>query len=160
MKLQLLFIAGLFSAALSAQKTRVQIEVSHLHPYCGGARPTEEIEKEASTPKPFAGKTFIILSEKKKIDSVRTDDKGLLTIKLKKGSYRIYEAWRYNLETPGHADIMQFDRTCLLAEWEKVYATLIVEKKKFRHQVLNPIVDFCEGQYPCLNSVEVPPGRQ
>jgi hypothetical protein len=161
MQLNRLLLLLTLPLSLSAQKVRVEIPVSYTRPYCGGARPTEEMEKEAATPKPLIGATFIWLSEDGRSDSVRTDSEGKLHLKLKKGSYKIYEAWRYRLDTPNNLPIENFDKLCLRAEWEQSTFQVTVTKKKYDYRILQPIVKVCDWSLPCLQGeVPVPPGRQ
>lgn len=152
-----LMFAGL---TIKAQRTRVEFPVTFTKPYCGGARPDEEMQKKAETPVPYANMTLIYFDEKKKIDSVKTNAAGIFRKKLRKGNYQLFESWRYNLYTPGSKDITSFDRNCLLAEWQKPFATLRVERKQFKLVILTPITEFCEWQVPCLKDTEIPPGRQ
>jgi hypothetical protein len=144
-----------------AQKVRVTIPVTYTRPYCGGARPTEEMEKEAATPKPLTGTTLIWLSENGKADSVKTDAEGKLKLKLKTGTYKVYEAWRYRLYTPNNLPMESFNKECLRLEWEK-YAYLVkVSKRKYTITSVEPIVKTCDWTLPCLTEeVLVPPGRQ
>lgn len=161
MQINRLIILFALPLSLTAQKVRVEIPVTYTRPYCGGARPTEEIEKEAATPKPLIGATFIWLSATGKADSVRTDANGKLRLKLKKGNYKIYEAWRYRLYTPNNLPMDDFDKLCLRQEWEKYSFEVTVVKKNYTCVIVNPIVQVCEWSLPCLQAeVPVPPGRQ
>lgn len=147
--------------SLLAQKVRVEISVTCTRPYCGGARPTEEMEKDAATPKPYGGAAFIWRSESGKVDSARTDADGKLHLKLKKGKYKIYEAWRYRLHTPNNLPFESFDKDCLKQEWEKMAFVVTVTKKTYTCVPQQAIVIPCDWSLPCLTEeVPIPPGRQ
>lgn len=151
---------------LQAQKIKVSVEVKSLRQYCGGARPSEEIEKEYSTPQAHKGAIFLIVKDKKIVATVKTNELGTFKCKLKKGSYQVFESWRYTLQTPNNLDFGMFDKTCLIKEWERAYGELEVDSKSFRFKELYPIIKLCDWSLPCLN-VEVPvppsappPGRE
>jgi len=160
MKLNLFVLAIFVSGLVFSQKTKVEFVITYTQPYCGGARPSEEIQKEAEKPKPYAGMTLVVVNEKNKIDSLKTDDRGTFRKNLKKGTYKVYEAWRYNLYTPNNQQIELFDKTCLINEWQKPVLQIKVERKTFNLTILNPIQNFCDWQLPCLKDELVPPGRQ
>jgi hypothetical protein len=148
----------LLSFTLQAQKAKVSFPITYTQPYCGGARPSEEQIKASETPRPYANAAFVILHENGKVDSAKTDKDGLLKLKLRAGSYKVCEAWRYRLYTPNNLPISSFDKTCLRNEWEKVAYTLEVSKKKFQVKPLDPITNYCDWALPCLiESGPVPP---
>src|SRR5690606_25335664 len=117
MRLKNVIVCCLFSTAILAQKKKVEILFTYTEPYCGGARPSEEMEQAAAAKQPYANKTIIYRSERGKVDSAQTNELGVLRIRIKKGTYYFYEQWRYNLYTPSDLPIERFDKTCLRAEW-------------------------------------------
>lgn len=142
-----------------SQKRKVVLEIKSLQPYCGGAAPTEEMIAESSRPKPYAKKMIIVISEKGKVDSVKTNEKGELKLKLKKGIYKLVEPWRYYLDTPGGVDANEFDLHCLKEEWPKIAYVLEVTKKGFKAVSNQEIIIYCPNSLPCIKNAEVPPGR-
>ena len=155
MKKQLLFLFILSSFLNFAQKKTIKYKVEQLIPYCGGARPTPEIEKETQIPKPYAGKWFFYSPAKGKTDSVKTDDKGILTVNLSKGTYKFYEAWKYNKKTADGAPLNFFDKSCLETEWKKEDLLIVVSKGK--EKVTNNISQAkCPWQYPCYLKEHLP----
>lgn len=149
-----------------AQKTKINIAVKSSAQYCGGAQPPEEVLQELTAPKPLVAAVFLIVKDKKIVAVVTSDHLGQLKFKIKKGDYKIYESWRYTLQTPNNLAPDMFDKTCLVTEWEKVYADLHVEKKTFTYKENYPLLKLCDWMVPCLN-VEVPvppsappPGRE
>lgn len=163
---KILFLIAFVPFAVMAQKTKIEIEIKSSAQYCGGAQPPEEVLQELATPKALAGAVFVVVKDKKIVATVTSDKAGKLNFKLKKGDYKIYESWRYTLQTPNQMAADMFDKTCLVAEWERVYADLHVGKKKFDYKANYPLVKICDWMVPCLN-VEVPvppsappPGRE
>jgi hypothetical protein len=163
---KIIFLLAFAPFVVLGQKTKIEIEVKSSAQYCGGAQPSEEVMQDLTTPKPLADAVFIVVKDKKIIATVTSDKAGKLKFKLKKGDYKIYESWRYTLQTPNNMGADMFDKTCLVAEWEKVYADLRVEKKTFTYKENYPLVQICNWMVPCLN-VEVPvppsappPGRE
>lgn len=156
-KLNLLLLV-LLPLFVAAQKITVKIEIKHHKAYCGGMRPSEEMEAELSKLKPLANTKFIIVRNKKIVKTLTTDSEGVLSCRLKKGDYKIYEAWRYNLETPNNLDPSSFDKNCLITEWEKVYGNLHVEKRNTAFFENYAIYLPCDWQLPCLTTeIPIPP---
>jgi hypothetical protein len=141
------------------QKRSVRIKLSHYTPYCGGARPTQEIEEDAAKPKPYANRT-IVLVKNAEIDSARTDGKGMLRTKLRSGEYRLMESWRYYHGTPDGSPMENYDRNCLKEEWEKEFATLKIAGSKQVFVRKYEITDFCDRQRPCILESALGPERE
>ena len=145
-------LAGLAVAAVfagCAQTRNVSVKLTYLVPYCGGARPTQEIMQEAEKPKPYAGRTVVLVSEGR-TDSAKTDKSGLLKKKLKAGKYRMVESWRYYRRTPDGAPLTNYDAECLKAEWEREFAVLTVTSRKQVFERRFQIIDHCERKRPCI----------
>jgi hypothetical protein len=160
--MKFLFVLACSSLCLFScvQKKKITQQLFYTADYCGGARPTPEIEAEAATPKKYAGRSVIFVSDAGRVDSARTDSAGEFRIKLRAGTYRLYESWRYYLYTPDDMPIESFDRECLKKEWEKPIAVLLVEKQKIRMVPQNNIVKFCSWAAPCLTTQDpATPGR-
>jgi hypothetical protein len=156
----LVFFCPLFITFLScAPKKELSLKLTYTSNYCGGARPTEEMENGASKPRAYADRSVIIISEKGKIDSVRTNSEGVLKKKLRAGSYKLFEPWRYNLFTPENLPIDAFDRECLKNEWQKQMFQVTISKEEVKTISVTPIIFFCPWAAPCLLQQEVPPGR-
>ncbi len=99
--LLLLLALVLMSAGKPAGKKGVFLiegSVTQSGQYCGGARPTEEMEREARRPYPLAGFTLYLKRDtinnldEAPIDSVVTDAEGHFEIKLPSGDYILVEA--------------------------------------------------------------------
>ncbi len=67
---------------------KVKIHVTFTNSYCGGARPTPEIEAAHNTPKNLID--FYILLENKNQIKVKTDSTGHFTQSIKPGTYKVY----------------------------------------------------------------------
>src|SRR4051812_22262680 len=101
MRLKTSLIIFLFSSfACFSQKKSITAKITYTEPYCGGARPTKEIEAEAKKEKPYAKKTIILVSSEGKIDSIKTNSSGIIKYKLKPGNYKLFESWRYYKTSP------------------------------------------------------------
>lgn len=133
------------------QKKAVSIKFSFTVPYCGGARPSQEILAEAEKPKPYANKTVIVvLLQTGKADSAKTNPEGVLKLKLKKGDYKLYEPWRYYKSNQNGEPMAGFDKDCLKSEWEKQTFDAEVTRKGVKVTEVNPIVRECGWRQPCL----------
>ncbi len=144
----------LFPLSLLSQ-TKVNIQIMQKQHYCGGARPNPEILAEHEKPKPFANKKLVLVSANGKTCTTTTNANGYLKIKLKAGSYKVYEEWRYTKKTPDGTDMKNFDAECLKLAWAKVDITIDAQKK-----AQNIIIDiddaYCMHTIPCLLNPKYP----
>jgi hypothetical protein len=155
-----LFSFLFLSLLLGAQKRKVTIELNYTEPYCGGARPTDEILEEAQKPKPYAGRKMILVSKTGKADTLITDAKGRVSAKLNKGQYALFEPWRYYKSTFSGAPANQFDPACLKAEWEKATVEIKITGKKPNIVFKNELQNYCDWALPCLLEIHAPPMRE
>jgi hypothetical protein len=153
------FCATLLSAAC-AQKKTISSKITCIQPYCGGARPTPQMEADAQKPKPYASKMIIIVSDKGKVDSAKTDASGLLKKKLDQGTYKLFETWRYYKSTPNGEDVSHFDKACLEEEWKKEFRKISINKNKIVEESVNEINMKCDWSQPCQLDQFKPPRRQ
>ena len=138
-----------------AQKRMIRYQVTQTQPYCGGARPTPDMEKDAHLAKPYMRKTLIYISSKGKVDSVKTDDNGFFSINVKKGTYKFYEPWKYYKKSQDGSPIDHFDKKCLEAEWKK--EDILMKAGKKTETVTNNISEGkCQWQYPCYLKEHAP----
>lgn len=156
----LLFLFFISSFTSCAQKKLASKKIEYTEPYCGGARPTPEMEEEAQKPKPYAGKTIILISESGKIDSAKTDDKGVFKKKISPGKYNVFESWKYYKKTLNGISINSFDKNCLESEWKKPFMTIIYSKKSVSIESKEPIILYCDYNTPCILEKHMPPKRQ
>lgn len=142
----------LVSSALffSAQQKTVSTQINFKQPYCGGARPSAEMLAEAEMAKPYAGKTIIIVSSKGKVDSSKTNSKGLFSANLNIGTYKVYEAWRYYKKGAGGMAVSDFNKKCLKKEWKKEILQIIVTEKDTKIVDKNEIIIVCPWNLPCI----------
>jgi len=150
----------MLSLLAPAQKRSLTLEMFYYEPYCGGARPSEEILAETKKPHTCAAKKFILISASGKIDTVFSDARGRIKLKLKKGSYRLMEPWRYYKSSPDGSDLKRFERSCLEIEWARALADIDLNGKKGKTKFNYEIIHFCEWAQPCLSETFVPPTRE
>ena len=143
-----------------SQKKKVSVKITQMEPYCGGARPTKEIQEQAQTPKPYNNKTIIVISESGKVDSAKTNSLGILKLKLKPGKYKLFEAWRYNKRIPAGFSVKDADLSCLKEEWQKEAFSITVDSKKTDITSKNAIIIYCPWTIPCLIESARPPVPQ
>lgn len=143
-----------------AQKKNIVLELSYYEPYCGGARPTEEILAEAQKPKPYAGRKVILVAKSGKVDTLTTDARGKVKLKLKRGEYSLMETWRYYKKSFNGTPLEQYDMACLKTEWTKTIALLSVGRKETKINFTNELHNYCEWSSPCLLEAHTPPARE
>lgn len=142
----LLLLAG----PVFSQKRNVIVTLTCTYPYCGGARPTEEMMADAQKPKPYAEKLVVVVSKTGKVDSAKTDKSGVLKLKLKAGTYMLCESWRFRKSGPQNEPLSSFDTECLKTEWSKTITTFTVGKKAVVVKDVAPIEFQCNWRLPCL----------
>jgi len=150
-----IFICFLFLSVLSYSQKNIYLELKQDQKYCGGAKPSPEILKQYEKPLLYADKKLIIVSANGKIDSTKTNPKGILKIKLKPGSYKLYEPWRYHKTSPDGTALANFDLECLQKAWAKV-DILIDTKKKKQAIVVDIDPFFCMHEIPCIKNPQYP----
>jgi hypothetical protein len=143
-----------------AQTKTLNTQLTYIEPYCGGARPTPEMEKDAQTPRPYANRKVYVVSEKRKVDTLTTDDKGNITFKLKKGKYKVYEAWRFLKQTPDQSPSNRFIPDCLKEEWKKEFMQVTVTKKSISQTTKYDLINHCDYKLPCFLEGFKPPMRE
>jgi hypothetical protein len=138
---------------LSQQKIKLQLKQQHQ--YCGGARPSPEILAKYEKPFPYANKKLVMIASNGKTDTVITDANGKLTLKLKDGTYKLYESWRYYKKTPDGSGRENYDSSCLAQRWEKVDVSIEIKKRKSK--ITNEIDQaYCPHTIPCLLNPHIP----
>lgn len=133
------------------------IGVTYHESYCGGARPSDEMLAEIQKAKPYINQTLILIPPKGKALKVKTDFSGIFRIKLKDGTYKVKEAWRFNKSTPNGKPSSHFDNECLKSEWEKVAMELTIKSGKPNLALVNDIIIPCDWAIPCLQEAHRPP---
>ena len=134
---------------------KIKLQLKQQQQYCGGARPTPEILAKYEKPLPYANKKLVMVSSTGKTDTVKTGENGKLTLKLKNGTYKLYEAWRYYKKSPDGTDLKNYDTTCLKSHWEK--ADVLIEIKKRKKKITNEIdAVYCPHTVPCLLNPHMP----
>lgn len=151
-KLTFVVFIFLFATSLFGQKKTVVLSLSYFQPYCGGARPTKEMQEEAAKPKPYSNKAVVIVSETGKADSVKTNATGRIKIRLKKGTYKLYEAWRYYKSTANGEAKTNYDEECLKNEWKNETYLITVTKKGYELKEVNQIINNCDWNTPCIKN--------
>lgn len=144
----------------ACKQNKQTVSLTYFQPYCGGARPTEEMEKDAATPKPYTSKKIILVSENGKVSNCETDDKGNLNLKLKDGVYKLYEPWKFNKTAPDGSDLKKFDPNCINNEWSKEFCIIEIKGNKAQMKEVYPLINFCEHDLPCLIESHKPPMRE
>ena len=124
-------------------------------PYCGGVRPTPEMEAKLKIAVPYANKKLIYVSDKNKTDSIITDSKGVLKLKLPYGVYNFYETWKYYQQIPFGEKEKNIKMECLVLEWAKSDMQITVGKTVVynEYKLLYPI---CPYRFPCLINKHLP----
>src|SRR5574343_1683704 len=126
---KIIYLFILLPFAISSQ-CRVNVELTQKQSYCGGAKPPPELLAQLEKPIPYANKKLVLVSANGKTTTVSTNSKGILKLKLKPGSYKLYEPWRFYKKTPDNSDIKNFDKTCLEPQWNKADVTIETQKDK------------------------------
>ncbi len=156
-----LLLAIIGSALFScSQKKLVSTQITFMQPYCGGARPTPEMQADAQKAKPYSNKTIVVVSNKGKVDSAKTTAEGTFKINLKPGTYRLFEAWRYYKKATGGLAVSDFDKECIKTEWKKEMKEVIVSKTEIKVTDKNEIIEICPWNLPCILESSKPPAHE
>ena len=141
--------------------------VQQRRPYCGGARPSAEMERAVAAPRPYPGKRFYLRSgivnslSIPVVASFVTDSNGFFSIALPAGTYAVIveEQLRATSSQDYAALYQKGDEKCLQEWWQKPYYQLIVKDADVEH--LNFVFArkcFVNTDVPCINySGPMPP---
>lgn len=157
--LLILTLSSLLGLSCQSQK-KISVSVNYLQPYCGGARPTPEMEAEAQTPKPLTSSSLVLIDSKGKAKTVKTDKNGKLNLKLKEGNYLLKETWRHKQTTPNGEAITKFEESCLKEEWKLVLQSISVSKTEVKVTENYTIINYCDHSIPCFKESFKPPMRE
>ncbi|MGZ3884322.1 MAG: hypothetical protein ACXVPQ_00900 [Bacteroidia bacterium] len=152
----LIFLLTCLSLISPAQKQSVSIQILQTHPYCGGARPTPEMEAAAREPQPYAGQKLFVISDKGAKDSVMTDAEGNFKISLKPGIYKVYEPWKFHKQTPNGEAKTDYNMDCLKKEWKKEDLKITITNKAKPEVINNLTRGKCPWQQDCLLKKQLP----
>jgi len=150
----------IFSYNLCDAQKKHTLSITYIQPYCGGARPTEEMELEAQTSKPFEGMRVVLFGNGRKAKVLKTGLGGKLILKLKNGEYKLMEYWRYAKLGPNGQAAGVFDPLCLEQEWKKEFIRLVVKDGKMEVTEMYQLSMFCPHTMPCVLDVNLPPMRE
>jgi hypothetical protein len=144
------------SKKVSSKKYNITFSITQTSDWCGGMRPTDDMLKEFSSPKPFPNKWIYIKKNSKGksqidipiLDSFESNEQGEIACKLPEGNYQIVESWnkdsavylatleRYKIATEFNDTI---DKACFDKVFNEPYYLFQVSKslKIKRKHVLN-----------------------
>jgi hypothetical protein len=135
--------------------------ITQTHAYCGGARPSEEMLKSYTTPKPFPGKKLYIRSgtenslKKKVLREVIADSAGHFSLRLPPGTYCIIQEEQVKKLDPEHFrqkanKNLKLNEECLKQWWDKCFMTFEVKDADKSDLNINFYIPcFTEG-IPCM----------
>lgn len=152
----IIFFAFIFLSYLGFTQKKTKLNFFYTIPYCGGARPTPEMEAQTQIQHAYIKKTIIYVSDKGKVDSVKTDNKGNICLKLKDGTYKFYESWKFYKKTPNGQPNNLFDDACLKLEWEKEIYKVILSKKRSEITKQYDLLQKCPYQMECILEKNMP----
>jgi hypothetical protein len=144
-----------------AQKRNLMVKVTYIQPYCGGARPTPEMEADATKEKNYSNRMVIIVNTMGKVDSSMTDSSGYITKKVPFGNYKLFEPWKYYKRGPNGESMSELDQECMKKEWAKPFSTVVFTKKLVNVTSSGPIIMQCAYNFPCtINKQPIPSRKQ
>jgi hypothetical protein len=126
MKKMLAYLFCLASMAGLAQ-LKARVHVTYTNSYCGGARPTPEIEQQARTPLEFTN-VALLLAGKTKV-KVKTDSTASFVAALRPGKYKVRLA---KANTGSHTT--NFDGSCTRMA-KASFGELIVTKGVYEYEL-------------------------
>lgn len=141
----------LYSITLSLSYAQLCVTLKYKKAKCGG-------HKNLDTTSYFllANKKWIIQYPSKKIDTIYTNINGQIKIPNKKGTYYLFEPWKYYKHTPDFP-IQLYDKNCLQTMWQTPDFTIIVHSNKKYSIVPLFLNTFCPDKHPCLRKDTIIP---
>lgn len=164
MNLALLLLAA---TAWAGPPRAVTIELTQTRPYCGGAAPTPEVERDSRTPHPLVGAHYLLRAgsvntEVEPLHELVLDEQGRVTVLLQAGDYCIVGTDKRSLAAPpgptsGPGQGQQ-DAACL-AEQQRVCDLVVhVDEGEGPQVVQHNFVQRCFWRPgPCYVGPPIPP---
>jgi hypothetical protein len=145
------------SVLCHAQRIKIEIEFRYGLPDCSGKCKTDAEIQNSKVDKPLAKQRFYVYQSGVCVDSIRTNDSGLVIIKYPPGRYYLYEPWKHFKKTPDNSPIADFFPDCLAKEWVKPNYYLTIEMDGQYKMTYNEIsASRCPFQYACLKVRHLP----
>ncbi len=138
----------------------VQFFVRQINPYCGGAAPTEEMERNRMKGAPAIDFIFYIENKHGVSQRLATNNLGIASAKLKNGSYCIKEGYKADAEMQQSLknSNWEFDMECL-KKWNTT-CNLEFEVTDTTNETITfthyPRCSY-EGPVPCITNTGFPP---
>lgn len=128
------------------------ITIKYKKAKCGGAR-----NQDTTSYFLLANKKWILQHPHQKIDTLYTDINGRIKIPNKKGTYYLYEPWKYYHQAPPYFPPSLYNKTCLQNAYTTPDFTITVSsKKKYK---ISPLYYYlhCPDKHPCLRTDTIIP---
>lgn len=140
-----------------AQKLKIEIEFRYGKPNCSGKYITTNEIQNSKVDRPLANQKFYVYQSGTCVDSIKTNDSGLVVIKYPPGRYYLYEPWKHFKKTPDGSPMSDFFPDCLVKEWVKPNYYLTIELDgQYKMDYLEISASRCPFQYPCLKVRHLP----
>ena len=140
-----------------AQRIKLEIEFRYGKPDCSGKCKTDAQIQNSKVDLPLANQRFYIYQSGRCVDSIKTNDSGLVVIKYPPGRYYLYEPWKHNKKTPDGSPASDFFPDCLAKEWVKPNYYLTIELDgTYKMDYMEISASRCSFQYPCLKVRHLP----
>ena len=170
----LIALFGLLFSCKNSEKVEVQDkapvlysvlgELTQTSQYCGGARPTQEMEDEIRRPRPYPLKIYLRKDSVNRLGSpvikeIMPDAEGKLELKLEAGTYCIVREYQLQAANPSslRSQDVGVDEACFRKKWAECFKSFEVKDASVDLGALNikhrcflpdlPCVRF-EGQMP------------
>ena len=149
MKPTLLIISLLISIYSQAQ---ISITLKYKRSKCGGAK-----NQDTTSYFLLANKKWIIQYPSKKIDTIVTDIQGKIKLPAQKGTYLLFEPWKFYHTAPSDFPMSLYDKNCLSSSYSTPDFTIqITSNRKYK---ISPSYYYipCPDKHPCLRKDTIIP---
>lgn len=151
MKMKWIYILIFMATSSYAQ---FSITLKYKKPKCGGARP---VNTDTTSYFLLTNKKWIIQYPSQKIDTIYSDIDGKIKLPNKKGTYCLYEPWKYYHQAPPDFPIQFYNINCLEKHWNTPdFKIKICSNKKYKIIPLH-LTLYCPDKHPCLRTDTVIP---
>lgn len=133
-------------------KAQFSVTLKYKIPKCGGKKNTDTTAYFL-----LANKKWIVQYPSGKTDTLTTDINGKIKIPPKKGTYLIFEPWKYYKQFPPYFPEQFYNKQCI-ADWWKIpdFTIRVLSNKKYK---LTPpyLITYCPDKHPCLRTDTIIP---
>ncbi|MBK9285594.1 MAG: hypothetical protein IPM51_14935 [Sphingobacteriaceae bacterium] len=134
---------------------KVELIFRYTPPVCNEGK-AADTTKMFITDRPLKNTKFYVYKDKHCIDSIITDEEGIVVIKLTDGEFFLFEEWKQFKRTPDGSPKSDFFADCLVKVWQKPNYKIVFANDEVTMTYYEVSASRCPDAYACLKVRHLP----